>query len=359
MHPRVIGMLFTLKCNAKCKHCCFQCSPRRKEHMELGDALGYLEQIQKINSIKGISITGGEPFFDYASLKYLFEQVGISGLKARIVTNCFWASSKKKSHQLLLPLVENGLKELSVSFDQVHQQFIPKIFVKNAVSEAIKLNLKVVISTTLLSGDIIKHVEEIKNEFEFVNSDNLYIMPGYIAANGRASDFFPFQKFNRDSPYSISGSRFHFACPHVIKEPIITPAGELAACCSPSTSTRTGFLKEFIVGSLRDKSLHTLLSDLENDLIFNILMLEGPIYLYNLLFKHNSISVQHLKYINICDLCVQLLKNDELQDVIQNSKNSIGDELAVKKLYLDAIAGGDLEEYFLRQKGLFQLRSQR
>src|SRR6266511_2067699 len=93
MQPRVIGFLITVKCNAACSHCCFESDPHRNECMSRDEALSYVRQVAEVGYLRGISITGGEPFLDYSLLSDVVREAGNHKLGARVVSNCFWATS--------------------------------------------------------------------------------------------------------------------------------------------------------------------------------------------------------------------------------------------------------------------------
>ena len=359
MRPRVIGFLFTLRCTATCRHCCFKCNPRRTEKMSLDDALFFVREVAGMNDLSGISLTGGEPFREYEDWQAVLGEGGANSLKARIVTNCFWATDTRRANEMLAPLIDQGLSELSVSYDQVHQEFVPREHVSTAVKVALDLGLKVVISTTTLNGNIADYMHQVQNDLALPPHEHLYIMPGYIAPNGRALECFPKKSFCYTTGETVSGKRLKEMCPHVIREPIITPSGDVAVCCSPSTATLTGFVESFVIGNLHEKPLKEILIDLENDLIFNIIMLEGPWALYQLIKEKEPTIIPDNNFVNICDLCFKILNNPRARDFLNRNLKERGIDLIVKKLYLEALADGNVDDYFGLKAGVFRLRPQR
>lgn len=60
------------KCTAKCKMCCFSCTPESTERIDEEHIMSLIKQTQDMDMIKMISFTGGEPFLEYDNLcKYV------------------------------------------------------------------------------------------------------------------------------------------------------------------------------------------------------------------------------------------------------------------------------------------------
>lgn len=356
MKPRVIGMLITLRCNAACKHCCFSSNPNRIDVMPLEEALMYVDQIADTKALRGISITGGEPFVEYATLSAIVKHAGLYGLKSRIVSNCFWASTREKAYRKLETLVDNGLSELSVSFDATHEEYVKKKNVKNAVEVALELGLKVVISTVIPNGDIAKHAQKVQTDLALPQHESLFIMPGYIVPSGESIKHFSLESLSLVDGSTENGKRLHHSCPHVIREPIITPSGDLAACCSPSSATHKGFDESYVIGNLHDTHISDLLSKLENSLIFNAIMMDGPWKLFQIVERVDPNVMKRKKFINICDLCYQLMSNASALKIIQDELSTRSAELFLSKAYIQAMADGDVDDYISKKVGLYQLR---
>ena len=357
MKPRVIGFLITLKCNAACQHCCFESGPKRTESMTRDQALSYVRQVAEVGYLRGISITGGEAFLDYALLRDVIREAGTHGLSARVVSNCFWALSPERARAKLTPLVGHGLTELSVSYDAVHEEFVRRERVRFAVAAALELGLKVVVSTVHANGNMDDHISRIQDELELPENDRLFIMPGYIVPSGRASQQFSVESLALVDGEQPEGARLRRPCAHVIREPIITPNGDLAACCSPSTAIRTGFNGNYVIGSLQDRHLADLLDDLETNTVFNSIMIDGPWRLFEMVEQRDPSAIKRKKFVNICDLCQQVMSNPRAREILAeefSDKEVI--RLWVKKLSLEAQADGDVDDYVMKRLGLVQMR---
>lgn len=127
----------TFSCTAECKHCSYRASPKRKGVIEVKDANSYLEQIVSISDLKGITVHGGEPFLYYEELKDIIKKAKNLKIPARgVITNSYWATSEKKTRELLEELKKVGLNQITFSVDSFHQEFIPITYVKRSIKIA-------------------------------------------------------------------------------------------------------------------------------------------------------------------------------------------------------------------------------
>ncbi len=95
------GFMLTYKCTIACPHCIVKAGPHRTEEMTAEDAFHWLDQIKaftdtrKINA--GISLTGGEPFYNRELLKQVADYAGEKGFLVSVVSNAYWASTRGRS----------------------------------------------------------------------------------------------------------------------------------------------------------------------------------------------------------------------------------------------------------------------
>ncbi len=68
-----IGLMVTYRCSVACPHCVVDAGPHRTEEMSLEDACAWIDQASRYrrHSIKGLALTGGEPFFNLPKLQSL------------------------------------------------------------------------------------------------------------------------------------------------------------------------------------------------------------------------------------------------------------------------------------------------
>ena len=136
-----LAVLLTDKCNAACKMCCFSCSPRGQQVLDKETVFSYIQQASEIETVKNISFSGGEAIIYYDLLKECMEYALSFGLYSTLVTNGFWAADIDKGYKQIAGLVRCGLRQMSISVDKFHQEFVSVHTVNNAMTIAQSLNI--------------------------------------------------------------------------------------------------------------------------------------------------------------------------------------------------------------------------
>jgi len=114
-----LHLLLTLKCPLECDHCFVWSSPRQTATMTLADVRHILRDAILPGGIEWIHFEGGEPFLFPDLLLNGVREVARHGLKAGIVTNCFWADNAQAALNTLRPFA-GMLDRLSISCDPMH-----------------------------------------------------------------------------------------------------------------------------------------------------------------------------------------------------------------------------------------------
>ena len=119
------GILLSYKCNCRCRHCIYACSPRwSADWISEEDAEKILTQLSVVLRGKyadldtigvnhGIHFTGGEPFLNYDLLLKVTQMAYRLGIPATFVeTNCYWCTDDKTTRGRLTQLRQAGLKAI-------------------------------------------------------------------------------------------------------------------------------------------------------------------------------------------------------------------------------------------------------
>jgi MoaA/NifB/PqqE/SkfB family radical SAM enzyme len=122
------GLLITDWCPAACRHCYVRASPEGSRWMSLEAAARHLAAFARMGVPgSGIHIGGGEPFGDVERLLAIVRcarDAGLSGV-GYVETGGFWATSENLVRQRLAALRDGGMRQLAISADPYHQEFIP------------------------------------------------------------------------------------------------------------------------------------------------------------------------------------------------------------------------------------------
>lgn len=134
-------MLFlTYRCTAECSYCFAASSTRKGKLMEVADVREYIEEAQKAGAT-WVSFFGGEPFFHFDLLKEGIKHARRIGLETAIASNAFWAPSEKSALERLRLLKEIGLREIAISSDPFHCEYVPLEHIRNAIKAAKTLDM--------------------------------------------------------------------------------------------------------------------------------------------------------------------------------------------------------------------------
>ena len=345
-----LGMLLTLRCNARCSHCCFECGPRRTETMPANVALRAVRGAARAG-LRGVIVTGGEPFLEYDLLRTVVTEAGRLNLGSRVVTNAFWATSADRARALLEPLRTAGLRTLTVSSDDMHERFVPRARVQTAARVGLEMGLRVIVSSAAVSGNPHALAAAIQERLQLGVHPMLWLKGGFVSPNGRAARALAPPSLDPLDALATA-RRLDAPCPFVVTEPVLTPCGALAACCSPATATRTGFRREFLVGNLAETPFSRLQRRLELDPVFLFLMLRGPFALYRVAAAAGVAPPPDTPIVTQCDLCAALLHDRPAADALRRELEPQRPALVLLALHLLACAGGDLEPYLEARAGV-------
>lgn len=119
-----LGLIVTYRCNAECRHCFFESSPRREEVISLELGIKAIDEAAGLGA-EWVSLTGGEPFLEPELVSSFIKYASESGLKTEIVSNGYWGTCFQEATRILEPLKDVGLNALNLSIDDLHQEHIP------------------------------------------------------------------------------------------------------------------------------------------------------------------------------------------------------------------------------------------
>ena len=299
-----VGLILTEQCNIACRHCWFSSSPDKRARMSLEEALGYIDQACEISSIEWISITGGEPFLFPEMVKKIILYASEKGFHTECVTNCFWASSKEIAIETLQGFKYAGLEVINISTDDFHQEYLPFEYVKNCYWASQTLGLKPVIMCTVgrsssldldqvvgLLGD--KGIQILGSGFHCKKPITaLAIQSGFLPV-GRGESI-PKEELMVADHLLLGG------CDKVLRDVSISSNGLVFPCCSAG-----GLVKGVEIGNARLNSLLDMIGKASSNLMFNVLLTEGP----EGLRRRNAIPYRKNGYVNKCHLCYEVLRD--------------------------------------------------
>lgn len=304
------GLMLTYKCTIACPHCIVNAGPHRREEMKPEEAMRLLDEIKAFNEGKrfptGISMTGGEPFYNIRLLKQVTDYAGRLGFIVSVVTNAFWAVTRKEALEVLKGL--DAIQMVSVSTDLYHQESIPFSCVKNAIYACKKLERIYNVALATESDQDETYLDLMDDLLEITEKQN--IQTTYIVPVGRAAIHADPDK------YKLSAEPAEAAC-SMASFPVIFPNGDIIACIGPPIVLPS--YTPLYLGNLRDEPLDGILGRAEENFILHAIRTFGPKMLVKLLNENRYNHLLPPSYIAQCpcDVCFKLFSVREVCQALE------------------------------------------
>ena len=132
------GLILSYKCQARCRHCIYACSPDWKadwiseEALEKGLAQlrGKIQPSlwgsEAVGLSDGLHFTGGEPFLNFKLLLKAVELAAAFDIPSTFVeTNSAWCVDDQSTTDKLRRLREAGLKGIMISVNPFYAEYVP------------------------------------------------------------------------------------------------------------------------------------------------------------------------------------------------------------------------------------------
>lgn len=301
---KVIGLMYTRACPLACAHCLTESSPQVKERMPLERARTFLPAMARFG--RGLCITGGEPFLHYKEIAALIAEAKTFGLRTSIVTGAGWARGESPARARIAAMVEAGLDDLCISWDQYHEVFSLRARAVMLARIAIRAGLNV--------------------KFRGVNSANRSSEEDHEIFAGLPVEFQTNQIIPSGRAASLPESHFIFAdepprgsC-GVVYSPIVEPDGKVYACSGPSPYCQKP--SPLFLGDASSERLADILARGLSDPILEIIYNLGPYGLYHVLMNHpmgRELFKKRSNYAGICDLCLDINGDPELVRILRET----------------------------------------
>lgn len=286
-------------------------------------AVAYIDQAAKVLELNGVGYTGGEPFLVYPQLKELMNYTSTTyGLPGGVVTNCFWAENPKIASKKIDELYQCGLRNMVVSLDSFHLDFVSLVSIKNVVASALNYDLTLTVNTVVTrSGKIAKQ-----------DVPNLLAIEPSLIENGQVTikEFGPLKigrakKCINSEDYieTENVQYFNGNCSFVIKTPSIAPDGSIFACCCFGDTAKNPQELIGYCGNAHKNNLTDIFLAMQNNLLLNILREKGPYTILKILQENNPNLPIAGKYLSNCAVCVELYHNPAVKKALLEFLNSL------------------------------------
>lgn len=139
---RYAGLMLTYRCTAACRFCYYYCRPEAEGLLPIETALSVWTSLRMLaGPAARIHITGGEPFLYFDHLADLLREARRRDLPPldSLETNGSWATSEIETRQKLRLLRDLDVRELKISCDPFHAEFIDVELIRKLRALAVEI----------------------------------------------------------------------------------------------------------------------------------------------------------------------------------------------------------------------------
>ena len=327
----------TYDCPVTCKYCVTKSGQHNGPYLSAEFMISAIKETAAFGLLRGVVFTGGEPLLKRKEVEKVVRFAASKKLWSRIVTNAYWATTRKRAKNTLLPLKEAGLSEINFSCDDLHQENIPIKCIANAFWAARDLQIP-----TLIAHKSVKN-EKISIEFlsQYLGVDLQEFKPGrvnshfdiyssaYTVPIGFGTEWL------KEEDYIIFPNRqsFRNPCSAVFNCLVVSPTRQIKLCCGMIDQE----VPELSFGRWGDIPLEQLIYDANTDLIANWLALEGPYGIMRFIREKTPQNPFRHQYVNHCHLCNDIFTRNENRYVLLDYAQEKAQELSLRRGLLEAI----------------------
>lgn len=223
--PTSFAIHVTYTCPLTCASCCFSSGPTNKDKLSIATIHDTIEALNP-DHIKMIAFTGGEPFLLGKDLDSVVRAANSRGFRTRIVTSAYWAKYKSLATLRMTELKACGLDELSVSWDDFHeeQESIKVTFKHVANAFFACREVGVTCAVNVVQGRTSRWTAaRVRDELGLPLDSNEVVVESPLNLTGRAE-----AELTNLGPRNL---RTLGPCPYVVSGPTLSAKGKLLACC--------------------------------------------------------------------------------------------------------------------------------
>ncbi len=310
---RVLSLLVTQKCNASCDHCGTYSGPEKSDRLEL-DLLKSVIQQAAENRFTDVVFSGGEPTLLGDELLDVIGLAKSLSLRTHLVSNAWWAKSKKRAEWRIRQWLDAGLDELEISTGEQHVRFIAFEKVVLAAVASVEVGVAATVIIELLeprsvSATRFESTPEIKlarqnfpdrqlnvheSPWMSLSSQEILDYPEGIAANSR--------NLGR-----IGG------CDDVLRTITVSADGSFSACCGVGMRQ----VRELQLGNIESCTLSEAIRKAESDPFKWRIRCEGPEHILAWAADQDPRIIWENLYSHRCQACIRVFTDPNIRSIVK------------------------------------------
>jgi hypothetical protein len=328
--PLCLAIHLTYQCPLTCEHCCFSSDMYKKGALSLPAVINVIEQGARLPTLEAVGFTGGDPFLHFDTLREAIACANAKGLKTRIVTSAYWAVNPEKSVEKLRPLVDAGLQELCISYDDSHVKFVKESNLINAYRAAEYFQIK---TTVYMSTDVGDRIDGhyVRRQFgvsEGSPNPRLLILESQVTSTGRANTTASLEKRQLRTQRSTT----HLGpCPSMLRQPSVTPSGKILPCCGTIP-----FREGMCIGDIKVDTIDSAMKTAYQDDLYKWIAFEGPVAVLSQITKDTDAPLSEADFDGICQACDVLFSSDHYQAIARQALARKADSLRLREAIFSA-----------------------
>jgi hypothetical protein len=303
--PRSLVLNLTLQCPLRCGHCCYRSDMSQHGCMGIDEARRAIDDAARIDTLHQVQFVGGDPFLLPDLMREALLHAQGYGIEGTATTSAFWARSTKRAQAILAPLVDAGLAELIVSYDDAHAEFVPMRNVEAAVAAARTFGLRIYVAVTLDVDARIDaaHLRTVLGIPEGHPREKVYEV--VVNGTGRAAD----NDVARDTSKRRNDERaYRGACHSALQNIQVTDDGRILPCCGVLPHNDAMAIGRLDRGDRVDEAVAAAYQDP----LWTWIALEGPVEVLAQATAGTDAPLQREDFDGICSACERLFNSPEL-----------------------------------------------
>ena len=303
-----IGLMTTYRCSVACPHCVVEAGPHRTETLSLDQSLAWIGEAAAYRShqIRGLALTGGEPFLDLKQLKTTSRRAKELGFVVSVVTNGFWATSRERAAAVLAEVPSVDL--VSLSTDAYHLKSIPFSNIVNGVLALQERGLRYNVAICTDNEDDVQYRKTVDDLLAVTDAEHIRTAITFPA--GRAVRLAKYLNYRMSPEPAVS------ACT-MASSPVIFPEGKVMGCIGPVMKLASDH--PLALGNLFEEPLSAILERAEENEFLHTIRVWGPHRIVALLRSYGVGRLLPSEYIenSTCDICFKLFSNEEVLECLR------------------------------------------